>query len=213
MRKVFLYLYPIKEYPKTFTFCDDDTYKRLDIENPFPILNETIDKRYREKGYEIYYALYPDKEIYGIDIKDTDKIIHTNISFSEASAIDENGNRKENFEPKYPNEMYLLNQIGDIDELVVGGYHSSDCVRRVAEIALGHGIDSLVDLELTERFFSLYRNKEYFDIENYSPNKYKEYMISRFGDDMADLKGRIFNKNHNSEVYGFNKEDKNERSI
>lgn len=214
MRKVFLYLYPIKEFSSVFTFSDESLYEQEGIPKPFPILNEAIDKRYREKGYEIYYALYPDKEMYGIEKKDTDKIIDTDISFSEASAIDENGNRKENFEPKYPNEMYLLNQIGDIDELVVGGYHAMDCVKKVAEVAYQIGIDTLVDLDLTDLFFNLYKKKDYFRIDEYSKERYKENSINRFGRGSLGIEESLFENNYSSPVYGFNKEKKkNERSI
>ena len=130
--KVFLYLYPIEEYMRMFMFYNDKMYDTEGIERPLPILNETIDKRYRKNGYQIVYALYPDKKMFGIEKQENDKIIYTDITFSQASAIDEKGNIKQNFIPKYPDELYLLNQLGNVEELVVGGFHSTDCVKKVA---------------------------------------------------------------------------------
>ena len=69
----------------------------------------------------------------------------------------------------------LLKQLGNIQELVVGGYHFHDCVKRVAEAALQMGINSLVDLDLTDLFFNLYKYEDYFEINNYEAQKYKEF--------------------------------------
>ena len=211
MRKVFLYLYPIEEFTKMFLFHDDSLYDEWGIERPLPILNNTINKRYREKGYQVVYALYPDKELYGLKKKDEDMIIHTDILFSEASAYDENGNEKTNFVPKYPNEKLLLQQLGSIDELVVGGYHVMDCVKRVAEVALDFGIDTLVDLDMTDLFFNVYKQKDYFNIDNYSPARFKTNMINRFGDSRTELEERLFDRNYSSPVYGYTKEDSKRR--
>lgn len=104
MKKVFLYLYPIKEFTNMFLLPDDKLYDEWGVERPLPILNETINKRYREQGYEIVYVLYPDKEMFGIEKQNGDKVIYTDITFDEASAYDSNGNEKQNFIPKYPNE-------------------------------------------------------------------------------------------------------------
>ncbi len=206
MRKIFLYLYPIKEFTNMFLFHDDRLYDEWNIDRPLPILNETINRRYREKGYQIVFALYPDRNLYGIEQRNGDKIIYTDIPFSEASAYDENGNEKKNFIPKYPNESMLIEQLGNVDELVVGGYHAMDCVKRVAEIALQRGINTLVDLDLTDLFFNLYKQKDYFDIENYSTERFKENMISRHRNEFTEFEERVFNRNYSSPVYGFQKQ-------
>ena len=207
MRKVFLYLYPIKEFINMFLFHDDKLYDEWHIDRPLPILNETINRRYREKGYQIIFALYPDRDLYGIEQRNGDKIIYTDIPFSEVSAYDEKGNKKKNFVPKYPNENLLLDQLGDIDELVVGGYHANDCVRRVAEAALQKGISTLVDLDLTELFFYLYKQKNYFDIENYSPERFKiNNLIICHGNDYTESDIDWFDKSYSSPVYGFMKQ-------
>ena len=43
MRKVFLYLYPIREYPNVFSAVKN--YADFGYENPFTVLNNCIQKR------------------------------------------------------------------------------------------------------------------------------------------------------------------------
>lgn len=208
MKKVFLYLYPIKEYASMFLFHNDILYDEQNVKRPLPILNKCIQKRYRDKGYQVIFALYPDKEIFGIVPKEEDKIIYTDILFSENSAVDENGKTKKDFTPKYPNEQLLIKQLGDIEELVIGGYHFADCVKRVGEMALAIGINTIVDLDLTDMFFNLYKQEDYFNIEEYNPNKYKEYILNRaarYGKKFAEEQ---FNSMYSSLVYRFDEECK-----
>lgn len=207
MKKIFLYLYPIKEYTEMFLFHDDKLYDEWNIKRPLPILNECIQKRYRDNGYQVIFALYPDKDIYGINTKPEDRIIYTDISFSETSTIDENKNIKSNFIPKYPNEQVLLSQLGNVDKLVVGGYHAQDCVKRVGEAALSMGIDTIIDLDMTDLFFNLYKKEGYFKIEEYDPKRYKDYVFSqveRYGQNIVD---RHFNETFSSLAYGFKQEN------
>ena len=53
MNKIFLYLYPIKEYYLPFEFPEEYLLE-IGRENPYKILNECIQKRYREKGYKVF---------------------------------------------------------------------------------------------------------------------------------------------------------------
>lgn len=208
MRKIFLYLYPIKEYTSMFLFHDDKLYDEWNVKRSLPILNECIQKRYRDNGYQVIYALYPDKNIFGIIPTEEDKVIYTDILFSENSAIDEYGKKKKDFTPKYPNEQLLIEQLGDVEELIIGGYHFSDCVKRVGEMALTMGINTIIDLDLTDLFFNLYKQEDYFNIEEYNPSKYKEYMLNksaRYGEKFAE---RQFDSMYSSLVYGFDKECK-----
>ena len=132
-----------------------------------------------------------------------DKIIYTDIYFYENSAIDEHGKKKENFSPKYPDEKQLIKQLGDVEYLVVGGYHYSDCVKRVAEKALDLGIPTLIDLDLTDLFFHLYKQEDYFDIKQYDPEKYKQYLMnkrSKYGEEIAEKR---FYEIYSSPSFGF----------
>ena len=207
MNKVFLYLFPIEEYTKMFLFYDDELYNKWNQKKPLPILNECIQKRYRNNGYQVVFALYPDKHIFGIVPTENDMIIYTDVLFSEASGVEEKGNIKKNFMPKYPDEQYLLDQLSNVDELVIGGYHYGDCVRRVGEAALDNGINSLVDLDLTDLFFSTYNQNDYFNILKYDPKRYREYMIKRDIEDGEDFAERRFDNDYASPVYGFHNEE------
>ena len=62
-----MYLFPIEEFTKMFLFRNDKLYDEYGIERPLPVLNETINERYRKNGYQIVYALYPDKLLYGVE--------------------------------------------------------------------------------------------------------------------------------------------------
>lgn len=179
MNNIFLYLYPISEYTSIFLLKDDLLYDTMQIKRPLPILNECIDKRYRKKGYQVVFVLYPEKDIFGVIPENSDRIIYTDISFEKINGYDSYGRRKANFIPEYPSEEYILNQLGKVDNLVVGGYHSADCVKKIAEKAHEMGINTFVDLEMTDLFFVLYK-QEYFKIEKYDIEKFKEYMINKY---------------------------------
>ncbi|MGE5456536.1 MAG: hypothetical protein ACM3O4_05490 [Ignavibacteriales bacterium] len=202
MRKVFLYLYPIKEYPSALTFSNE-FYEEHGWDKPFDALNECIQKRYRGKGYEIIFVTYPDKAIYGIDIKPNDKIITTDVTFKEASGYDDNGKEKPIEEVKYPSEEDIMKKVGPADQVTIGGYHFADCVKRVAEYFHNNDIDTLVDLELTDLFFNLYR-KEYFNRSEYSTSVFKKRLLSSFSSFGSEFAEMQFNKMYGSPIYHFN---------
>ena len=158
MKKIFLYLYPIQEYNRFFELSKEYLHE-IGRENPFKILNECIQKRYREKGYQIVYAIYPNKNIYGISPLSNDKIIYTDVTFDQASGYNKDGSEKQDKDIKYPSERYLIEQLGDFDEIVVGGFHFGDCVKIVAEYCYQCGISTIVDLDLTDLFFNIYHKK------------------------------------------------------
>lgn len=210
MNKVFLYLYPIQEFASIFDL-GNEYYDECGVKRPFDVLNETIQKRYRDNGFQVVFVLYPDKEIYGILPLQEDKIIYTDIPFIKASGYNPDGSEKTEEEIVYPNEQMLINQLGNVEELVIGGYHSQDCVKRVGEVALANGINTLVDLDMTDLFFNLYRQDEYFDMESYSPERFKNHMLNklkRYGEELAE---RMFNRNYQSDVYGFGNLNKKQK--
>lgn len=202
MKKVFLYLYPVQEYNRSFEISDK-LLKQLGRGNPYNVLNECIQKRYREKGYEIVYAIYPGKKIYGVKTLTTDKIIYTDVTFEQASGYNHDGSEKQDRNIKYPSEKYLIEQLGNFDEIVIGGFHFGDCVKRVAEYCYQSGFPTLIDLDLTDLFFSLYYKKDYFKIDEYSPKNYKNYILSNSRFSNMEIAERLFERNYNSPVYGF----------
>jgi len=184
MRKVFLFLYPVKEY--------FDEYLKNASPRSLQVLNECIEKRYRDKGYEVVFAIHPDRDIFGVEKKDEDDSIDTGISFEDFYYKPGNS---------YPDPAYMLEQIGRCDKLVIGGFHHRDCVKRVASYCYYEkNVDVLVDLDLTELFFSVYWQKEYFKIDKYSPDRYK-----KFRKGMKDEKYDALM----CPYYGFNKNDRN----
>ena len=166
MRKVFLFLYPIKEYVRFLQFRDN---------KPLPIMNECIQKRYRDNGYEVIFALFPDRELCELEKKEEDKVVYTDIPFTDLNGFDENGKEKDRSQIKYADSMHILRQVGPTDKLVIGGFHFDDCVKRVALASKSIGIDTLIDLEMTDKLASLY-DAEYFQLDNYSPKRYYEWL-------------------------------------
>ena len=206
MRKVFLYLYPIYDYYKIYLYDNDKTYEYFNRERPFPVMNKAIDLRYRQNGYDIYYLLYSDSDMYGLEQIPGDRIIRSNICFEDSTPYNADGTCKDDFVYKYTDPNYVFDLIGDFDELVVGGNHAMDCVKRMAEAALSRGISSLVDLDLTDFFFMLYWKRDYFDIAEYSPSRYKEFALLKRGEKNYELTKRIFERSFASLVYGFEEE-------
>ncbi|HAM96623.1 TPA: hypothetical protein DCP76_02385 [Patescibacteria group bacterium] len=145
MSKKLLFLYPVEEYwVNNFPFRNERSIKKLET---------TIDLRYRQKGYEIYFATFRNRDVFQLQLQPTDHVIRVETEFFEGF--------------KYPNPEQLLNQLGDTERLVICGFHLPDCVVRMAQGAVDMKFDTLVDVELTENF--AYRSsKFYFNPEEYN---------------------------------------------
>ena len=206
MKKIFLYLYPIQEYNRSFEFSEE-YLQQTKREKPYKVLNECIQKRYREKEYQIVYAIYPGKKIYGVNTLTTDKIIYTDVTFEQASGYNHDGIKKQDKDIKYPSEKYLIEQLGYFDEIVIGGFHFGDCVKKVAEYCYQNEFPTLVDLDLTDLFFSVYYKKDYFKIDEYNPKNYKEFILSNSRFSNMEIAERLFERNYNSPVYGFENDE------
>jgi hypothetical protein len=155
--KKLLFLYPIEEYMKVLN--NPDTIKKL---------NDTIDKRYRQKGYEVNYLVFEDKDVANLKIDNKDCILKTDITFKTHTTPIE-----EDVYP-YPSNKHIEKELGKVDELVVCGFHSQDCVKRVANHFYNLGVNTLVDLELTE-LFRVLSSRYYFDEEAYNLANVIEY--------------------------------------
>lgn len=142
--------------------------KILDRPDIMEKLNATIDKRYRKKGYEINYLVFKDRDVAGLEVVETDKIIKTDITFEEHTTPI----KKDVY--TYPDNKHVEKELGEVNELVVCGFHYNDCVKRVAAHFFNSGIDTLVDVELTELFRFLC-SRFYFDEENYNLANMIEY--------------------------------------
>ena len=109
-------MYPIWEYYKSNIFQNDSTYDVMNRERPFPILNKAIDLRYRQNGYDIYYLLYSDSEMYGVEVKPGDKVLYSDICFEDSTPYNYDGTDKDEYVYKYTDPYYVLDLIGDMDE-------------------------------------------------------------------------------------------------
>jgi len=119
-------------------------------------LNKCIDERYRQKGFQINYAVFDDTSVSDvINLKSTDKTINVGTSY-----------KKHKTEKKYPDPDYILKQLGEIDMIRIAGFHMWDCVEKLAKKAHEKGLDTLVDEDLTDFFATRIK---YCDIKT---NKY-----------------------------------------
>ena len=117
----------------------------------FRIINRLIDE-YREQGDVVSWLFFSDsanrRTLVREDVSDVfqiqnhDRILAAGVTYNELM-IDE----------VYPKETEVLEQLPGLSDLVVGGFHESDCVRRFAIAANARGIQASVDGLLTEKFF------------------------------------------------------------
>lgn len=161
--KSFVFLYPIPEYfnaeIERWGWRAGDGFK----EKYSKMLNQCIDARYRQKGFEISYAIFDNHEISDmVNLQPDDKIIPVRIDFKTHIS----------YPPVYPDPDIILAKLGN--PLRIGGFHMWDCVQKLAERAYEKGIDTLVDEDLTE-FFAFCIKQEPFAIDkypSYDPRKY-----------------------------------------
>ncbi|HLB32570.1 MAG TPA: hypothetical protein VJL27_03395 [Patescibacteria group bacterium] len=127
--KVFLFLYPILHYIKEETHGHPLKLKALKR------LNAIIDTRYRQKGYRIFWLLFsvvrkpatPDLLLLDarIRIGKTDRVLSAGVSFERHCR-----------RLVYPSPKSIIAQIQPVDQLVVGGFHQTDCVDKLARANL-----------------------------------------------------------------------------
>lgn len=147
--KKLLFLYPVKD----FFLSGNQKYE--DIIN---LMNEMINLRYRQKGYQINYLVFLDREVAYFDVYEEDKILKSNVELSPCI------NNKQDI--PYTDNTLIQEQLGKVDELVVCGFHEVDCVRKVARHFTDLGIDTMVDIELTEKL------EEYCDLPSFNVSDY-----------------------------------------
>lgn len=144
------------------------------LEIYFKNLNKSINKRYRENGFGINFLLFDRHDICSfIEKHSEDEVFYSGLDFKTHITQREDGTYP------YPNPNYIVNQLGDVSELRLAGFHMWDCVDKVASTAFEKGISTLVDEDLTE-FFHYRCKQDYFRVDNYPNfNPFKN-----FGDDL-----------------------------
>ena len=118
-------------------------------------LNRCIHERYRQKDFSINYAILNDCEISDIiELQHLDKVLKV--------GMDSTTHRTQvNKKYPYPNEDYIINQLGEIELLRIAGFHAYDCCDKIAKRAYEKGIDTLVDEDLTQFFQMIFQDKDF----------------------------------------------------
>lgn len=136
------------------------------------ILNQCIDQRYRQKGFDINYVIFNDCVISDIiRVYPNDKIIKAGIDFQQHLSKN-----------LYPNQDYVLNQINELAILRIAGYHMWDCVDKLAAKAYQRIPDVLVDEDLTEFLATRLDHKDFRTDQypTYQPRMQNELLLSNF---------------------------------
>lgn len=145
-------------------------------------LNSCIDLRYRRNDFQIYYAVFDGSLVSDvIELQQQDRTIEVGLSFKT------NTTKQPNDEYLYPDQDYILDQIGDVSVLRIGGFHMWDCVEKLARRAHERGLDVLVDEDLTEFFPGRLQDSD-FKVDKYptyNPRKngndwfFQTFMVAR----------------------------------
>ncbi len=151
--KYFLYLYPISQYwdQEVAEYQARPGGQLGDLGK----LNTLVEKRYRKRGYRVVWVFFgtrgrPTKpyrfnQSEWVRILPADKVISSGVTYEQMTSA----------APKYPDVGRMLGRLAQpIDELVVGGFHATDCVRRVATWAHTQGLPTWVDEDCTDYFFT-----------------------------------------------------------
>lgn len=150
--KALLFLYPIKDYLDHLLRENRGWMERTGLSEGN--MNRLIDGRYRQRGFRIFWLLFgreddvrlPDvaeMKADVIDMRAGDECISCGVTFAE--------HRKHK---TYPDPRYILEQLpGQMECLVLGGYHRVDCVDRLAAAWYGNIPAVRVDEDITDDFF------------------------------------------------------------
>ena len=144
---MFLFLYPISRY------IEEETHGHILILKALKRLNDIIDTRYRKERYRIFWLLFseerkpstPDLSLLDtrIHISNTDKILSAGVSFERHCR-----------RLVYPSLKSIIARIQPVDELVIGGFHQTDCVDKLAHAVHRQGISVRVDEDTTNQLFT-----------------------------------------------------------
>ncbi|MCL2739881.1 MAG: hypothetical protein FWE47_01620 [Oscillospiraceae bacterium] len=148
-KRKLLFLFPMKEYFKDFGNVAAQKFL-------INTMNERIDSEYRRKGFEINFLVfqtYADKvsEVECLKTVESDRIISTRPLDSPAA-------EQYRKVPQYPK---ICEQLGEMDELVICGFHKDDCVRKVEQYFKSLGINTSVDIELTDALLDIKVTKDF----------------------------------------------------
>ncbi len=145
----YLFLFPTKLFIESS--LESCAFERKG-HNPCELF-ELIDARYRKASYAINWLLFSkDDNLSEPDLSKVpdyvkfhkkDNILNAGISFESHIS-----------KKIYADPEYVLNQLPEHQKLILGGFHQWDCVESIAERSYERGIETFVDEDTTELFFS-----------------------------------------------------------
>jgi len=102
-------------------------------------LNQCINQRYRNQGFEVNYFLLDGGELSPI----IDRGRNDRVLFVGMDAKTHRTKRADETYP-YPDQDYMLDQVLPANHIRVAGFHMWDCVEKFARRAHERGVDVLV---------------------------------------------------------------------
>ncbi len=144
IKKLVVFLFPSKH----FTSIQEEYIKEELDDNNFrisDIFDRIISERYKNKGFEFAVAQYKNEEVSGINTI-PDKTVFANASYMDFYNRDE-----EVIEKDYD---YIAAELHPelYDIVIVGGYHSTDCVLKLTKSINNVSNNAYVDRDLTNDF-------------------------------------------------------------
>lgn len=149
--KEFLFMYPIQEYLDEI--IGRGNIRQLEGREVCQKFNDIVEARYRQREFRVGWVMFKDRlgknvpdmlaRAREINIKPDDDILFSDVDFCTHRLL-----------KIYPDFANILAQLPQgLEKLVVGGFHYSDCVDKMAETAYRQGIPTIVDEDTTEVFF------------------------------------------------------------
>ncbi|MFA5333391.1 MAG: hypothetical protein WC376_02765 [Candidatus Nanoarchaeia archaeon] len=165
--KLFIYLYPITMYVNWEIHNNAwSYYHERGLENrekgiaeyniKIKSINNFIND-YRKKGFKIAYLGFSkpsgelNKSLFSkiFNFLDTDSFINSKVTF-----------RNHCKNEVYPDEKSIIKELMPLEELIVSGFHYSDCVEKFKNAAKELGVLSKIDGALTNNFFYLIKKSD-----------------------------------------------------
>jgi hypothetical protein len=187
MKKVFILLFPQLEYKS----------QRDDPE----LFNKCIEERYIKNGYDFWVVKYKGSDLGLVSLK-PDKIIDADITFQQSTPYYGTGWR-------YADFQHIASNLGLMwgDKVVVGGFHSSDCVEKLAKEIYKFSKKATIDNDLTELFWDTAKYTKGWDIKKYNPDlRFQEvldcdisaskadYYLEKYSNPIWDVSKEVLNK-------------------
>jgi hypothetical protein len=146
----YLFLYPVKRH---FDRCLEDSPGFLRNGYDANHIGRIIDHRYRKKGYGINWLMFDSRPNSSkpnlnaltpyVGARPEDHYLCAGVTWDLYASY-----------KVYADSDFVLAQLPEIEELVIGGFHLQDCVEGLARYAHNKGIEVRVDEDTTNGFFS-----------------------------------------------------------